>query len=815
MPMNPVPSEELWQRLAQGKHTALVGAAPPEPPASLGACVVRVRCDVPQTTLGPLADARAKLERLLGASQPLFAEARDRVVSGLRRRLLGEMPGQAEGAELVELANRFAVESGRPAVLVFEAVDAADAPTLEALRLLVMRSGWLKLPLLLCFRAEPTGTAASLLDALATAEGREAIVRPAAEAVEAAEATSPEPPPAAFTLRDLPADVLRVLRAGATVGSGFEVGLVSALVGKSPLDVLDVLQRAADLGVPLEDRGEGRFHLPEPVLAALTSSTLPSLSNAWHRMLASMLKTEEEIVPEAPIAEAPAEPVIAAASAADAAAAPAAAPAADAAAATAADGAPAPAPERPARTPGAPPYADLFDKAEAREPEPEAPTAADDEPAPTGAPTDTAAADTADGPAFAWIGSPAPAPATPAIRPEPVRAAPPDPPQPPPDPPRAPAPPPRGDDARAAGHLAAAGEIEASIERYRAAAEKAAARGAFTQALAHGSRALALLENLPPTRERRVLRVRLLVDLGRLQWQAAGPDPAFTLRRALAALDAARAALGDAGPAELRTEIAVLIASVCYDLGDMRSLERAEAELSRESRALLDAGDALGAARLLNDQAAVYVRMGDPVRAVHLLTESRNVFEQRAPNDPVAILELAETDHLLARIPLTVPPRPGREVDALNMGIDHALAAERTYKRLGAARELARVWETLGRLEHKKGRLDRAAERLSASLELGQKLGDIVGLARSAAAMSEVLAASGRFRDAFGLLGDSIALNLEKGSLIGIAESRRAFTELLRKAPRDPGVEEAARAVAKRLAEADAVLPRIELPGSR
>jgi hypothetical protein len=196
------------------------------------------------------------------------------------------------------------------------------------------------------------------------------------------------------------------------------------------------------------------------------------------------------------------------------------------------------------------------------------------------------------------------------------------------------------------------------------------------------------------------------------------------------------------------------------------------------------------------------------------LTESRSVFEQRAPNDPVAIIELAETDHLLARIPLHVPPRPGREVDALNMGLDHAIAAERTYKRLGAPRELGRVWETMGRLELKKGRLDRAAERLSASLTIGQKTGDVMGLARAAAAMSEVLAATGRYREALSLLGDSIALNLEKGSPIGLAYNRRVFESLAKRASKDPGTQQMLRAVAERLNAAESALPRINIPGT-
>jgi len=790
---------DLWKRIPRGQHTAFIGPSLPEPPAALGLFVVHVRCDVPQTTLGPLLDARHKIDRLLGGDAPLLDQARERVVAGLRRRLLGDMPAHADGVDLVEAANRMAAHFGSRCALVFEAAEAADPATIETLRKILARPGWLKLPIVLWFRDEPKGDVTALLDALSAAEGAEAVLR---EAPPAAAEEGMAPP--AIDWRTMPPDVLRVLRAGALVGSGFEVGLVAALLNMNVLDALEAIQRAADLGVPLVDRGEGRFHLPEPLLASLRASTLPSLALVWHRMLASLLRTEpaaESVAlgePPAPIAEP--QPSSPASEAPPAAQAPEAAPPSEEA-----------------------PYAEMFGESaapqkasETEEAEARADGAAD---ADADAPPSEAPRPGSFIGGFTWLDGPPRS--EPASRPDrPIRievASRPetnDAPEPSTRPPSS-----HGahlaDDARAASHLAAAGEVEASAERYRAAAEKAAGLGAFTQAFAHGQRAIQLIEGLPLTRERRRLRAQLHADLGRLQWQAPGPDPAFTLRRALAALEKARALVAPEDPPALRTEIATLIASVCYDLGDMRSLERALDELTRETRALLDAGDAVGAARLLNDQAAVYVRMGDPVRAVHLLTESRTIFEQRAPNEPVAMLELAETDHLLARIPLHVPPRPGRESDALSMGLDHALAAERTYKKLGMMRELGRVWETMGRLELRKGRLERASERLSASLSLGQQIGDVVGLARSAAAMSEVLAASGRYRDAAALLGDSIALNLEKGSPIGLAHNRHALESLARRSASDPAAQRALATVAERLASAESLLGRLSLPGER
>ena len=297
----------------------------------------------------------------------------------------------------------------------------------------------------------------------------------------------------------------------------------------------------------------------------------------------------------------------------------------------------------------------------------------------------------------------------------------------------------RIDEARAAGHLGGGGDLDASAERYFAAAQKAARSGAYTQALALADKATATLEALPESPRRRRLRAGVLLEVGRLRWVTSTPDAESTLAVALETLDRARRSLTAEDPAELKAEAAALIAAVCYDVGDAAALARALDELTAASRLLLEAGDSSGAARLLNDQAAVYVRMGDPVHATHLLTESRRIFEVRAATDPVAMVEMAETDHLFARIPLHVAARPGREADALTMGLNHALAAERAYQRLGAERELARVWETMGRLELRKGRFERARARLVAAVELEESIGDLVGLARSTAALSELL----------------------------------------------------------------------------
>ncbi|XYI01300.1 hypothetical protein ACMHYB_16710 [Sorangium sp. So ce1128] len=1027
--------EQLWQRVSEGRHTALLDIVPGEPPSHLGLRVLRVRCDVPEAALGPLHDVRARVERLVGGAPPLLDQARSRVVSGLRRRLLGDVHERMADAEFIETINRLAQQTDRRWAVIFDAVELADHATLEVLRRVVSRHEALRVALVLSFRLHaPTGPAGDLLGAVRASFGADAVLRPPDGTTTLTSVTAPPPPPQ-VALRELPGEVLRVLRAGAIIGSGFESELVAALLRVDALDVLEALQRAADTGVPVEDRGEGRFHLPQETVEALRRSILPSLARVWHRRLATLLSEDllesdapargsraaaepaaadqkkspgaappgQSVAPPAPAATPPGQSVAppapaaapptqsaavlaspverhllggaslsaprgdeaaarAAAALARAGAAPsptapsstsapaiatprttglapppaaaspaAASPAASPGAATAAgpfpEGSGAAAADQrdkgaepglagarggvpraadtlrpppamayaggggahlssPRRTssrvaqerptpiapagPGNPPwpYAELFHRSPesrrlAEPPESvlfDAPPDSLDAPipGPVRVPRDLApagAGSSADEPSRSVRGGSLRVPAALSERSSPGASrpslswpAPADPAGParPVDPGRAaaeslrvaaplgvslpPAAPDRAEgasatgaalhsagrrahDARAAAHLTEAGELEEAARRYRAAAAEAAAMGAYVQALSYGQKALSLLDGMPPTPARRRLRVGALAGIARVQWQAAGPDPAFTLAGALEVLDAARALLAPGDPTELHAEVAALIASVCYDIGDMRSLERALEELTTASRLLLDAGDALGSARLLNDQAAVYVRMGDPVRATHLLTESRRVFEERARVDPVARIELAETDHLFARIPLHVVARPGRESDALSMGIDHALAAERTYKQLGDTRELARVWETIGRLELRKGRLDRATQRLTAAIEAEEGLGDLIGLARSTAALAEVLSAKGLHREALAVLAESMAMNLEKGSPLGLAYNRRALNALVPNISLQGDEAEMLRKIAAQLAAAEAVLGRLKLPG--
>ena len=278
--MSADPSQDLhrvWQRVQAGAPTAVFGRLP-EPPPELH--LLRVSCDVAPAELRPLIEARRRAEAILDEAQPLLDQARERVVSGLRRRLLGEASERTTEAVLVEVWNNLAKQTGHPWALVFEAVEAADAATLATLGQIVRRPGWLQLPLVLVFRGEPEGPAAELLATLRAHAGPDAVLHGDEAGVEEE---------ARVDWRALPPAVLRVLRAGALIGPGFEAEVVAALLGQGAVEVIERLQEAADLGVPVEDRGEGRFSLPAPALAALARSILPSLAQAWHRRLGQLL----------------------------------------------------------------------------------------------------------------------------------------------------------------------------------------------------------------------------------------------------------------------------------------------------------------------------------------------------------------------------------------------------------------------------------------------------------------------------------------------------------------------------------------------
>jgi tetratricopeptide (TPR) repeat protein len=285
---------------------------------------------------------------------------------------------------------------------------------------------------------------------------------------------------------------------------------------------------------------------------------------------------------------------------------------------------------------------------------------------------------------------------------------------------------------------------------------------------------------LPAGAATTLLAARAMLERARLRWLGAGVDPTFTLDGALEEALAARGAFGEAAPARMRADVAAVIAGIAYDLGDGASVERATLVLSETIAFLLREGATLEAAMLLNDQAALELRIGRSGKACGLAIRSLDLLGARvkeAPTDAAARADLAATHHLLARMPLHGPPANATP-EAIDAALAHVADAEREYRTLGMRRDLGRATETRARLEAKRGHMDTARLAFEAALHLADDAADLTGLARVTAGLAELLTAAGNPRDALGLLASSIELNREKGSPIGLAFDERALAQI-------------------------------------
>ncbi len=270
------------------------------------------------------------------------------------------------------------------------------------------------------------------------------------------------------------------------------------------------------------------------------------------------------------------------------------------------------------------------------------------------------------------------------------------------------------------------------------------------------------------------------------------------------ASDAARQAveLLAEGDVHERATARLTLAHLLVEHGHPASLDEALDQVVAASRELMDSGDAESAATLLNDQAEVWLKLGDPVRAAHLLHAAEEGLEGR--HDAVAAIERAETAHLLARLPLYTRARPGQEADALSRALEHLAGAERTYARAGWVDRHAHTLDTRGRLLARAGRGQEAARALQEAAELYRRIGDGLGLARVTEGLAVLWAEEGQHRRAAALLEQSAVLNLAAASPAGLAHVRRASEKL----PDGPLREQ----LEARLAEAEAAVGVATLP---
>src|SRR5512145_2655433 len=213
------PWESVWEHIRAGRHAIVLdsGAPPPEP-SDLK--VVRVSCEATGPSGGALDVARRKVMQLLGEDLWPPGPTPNQIEAGLRRRVLGDLPGPSLEAQVVDVCNQLAERTGGRATLLFEAVDAADVATLESLTRILRRPGWLRLPLLLTVRGLLQGPVEELMNLIRRGNA-EAGIFEMHETAPADEETAP------FTWTALPPDVFRVLRAASMFGTTFEADMVA------------------------------------------------------------------------------------------------------------------------------------------------------------------------------------------------------------------------------------------------------------------------------------------------------------------------------------------------------------------------------------------------------------------------------------------------------------------------------------------------------------------------------------------------------------------------------------------------------------
>jgi hypothetical protein len=269
----------VWERLRAGRHVVVISPGTlPTAPSDLQ--VLRVSCELPGTSGGALEAARHKVEQLLGEELVSPEPGQGPRETGLRHRFLGDLPGQPMEAMFVEACNRLADRATGHTALAFEAIDAADDATVDSLGQIFRHPGWLRLPLLLTVRSTPQSPVAELIY-LVCHEDDHAVMAIEGDA-------TPSETAAAFDWAVLPPDVLRVLRAGAVLGTTFAADVIARLLDEPLGVVLEKLQWAADAGTPLADRGEGRFSLPPALVTALQNSLLPSLLTFCRAIIVSL-----------------------------------------------------------------------------------------------------------------------------------------------------------------------------------------------------------------------------------------------------------------------------------------------------------------------------------------------------------------------------------------------------------------------------------------------------------------------------------------------------------------------------------------------
>lgn len=261
--MHPHDAHAMQRALAEGHPVLVRGELPAVLPIPPGWAALRVRCEPGSRPLAPLREAAARALQWIGEDHALDA------VSATR--------GSAKAEALARAINRLAAKTPAGCALLLDDVNRADPETLALLRRWLSLPGSLRMALVLGFTDEVRAPEAQALFDTARELG----------AVEVAATADAKPPPAeedwGAVLRALGPDELTTLRAGAVLGARFDAGELAAVRETTLVRVLEQLQRARDLGAPLDDDGHEQVSMPDGLMRALRASVLPSLARAWQQ----------------------------------------------------------------------------------------------------------------------------------------------------------------------------------------------------------------------------------------------------------------------------------------------------------------------------------------------------------------------------------------------------------------------------------------------------------------------------------------------------------------------------------------------------
>jgi hypothetical protein len=269
--MNPHDALAMQRALVDGHSVLVRGELPAVLPIPPGWAALRVRCEPGARPFAPLRDAATRALQWIGEEHAIDSVGMMRVGDGARPEALARA------------INRLAARTPTGCALLFDQVDHADHDTLVLLRRWLSMPGSLRMPVVLAFsEGALSGEAQALRDTArelgaVEVQARSAPPQTPAGAAEAALGDW------GAALQALGPDELMTLRAAAVLGARFEAADLAALRELPMVKTLELLQRARDLGAPLEDDGHEGLAIPEGLVRALRATVLPSLARHWQQ----------------------------------------------------------------------------------------------------------------------------------------------------------------------------------------------------------------------------------------------------------------------------------------------------------------------------------------------------------------------------------------------------------------------------------------------------------------------------------------------------------------------------------------------------